>query len=78
MSKRLNQEVIKKTKLFLEYIESNKKELQKDKYLFSSFLEICKVLDSSIVVIENNNERRIKRKSRKQLKWIRYNLISFL
>lgn len=58
------QEILAVTKKFLDYVESEKFVIQEDKYLFSSFLEVCKVLESSITVIEVKIERREKRKSK--------------
>lgn len=63
VSDQKNRELIAVTKTFLNYVDVNKTELQKDNFLFSSFMEVCKVLESSITVIEVKIEHREKRKS---------------
>lgn len=52
MQNLMEKEVIQKTKDFLKFVESCSDELEKDLYLYSSLIEICKVLLSEIFLIE--------------------------
>lgn len=52
MQNLIEKEVVQKTKVFLKFIESCSDELENDLYLYSSLIEICKVLSSAILLIE--------------------------
>ncbi|MGV1199673.1 hypothetical protein [Enterococcus casseliflavus] len=54
-------ELVANTRKFLKFVESNSETLEKDLYLYATYIEVCKVLASSVNQIEKKVSSRAKR-----------------
>lgn len=54
-------ELIANTRKFLKFVENNSETLEKDLYLYATYIEVCKVLSSSVNHIEKKVSARSKR-----------------